>query len=105
MKIQKKDTVIITSGKDRGKSGTVLRAFPKKNLVLVEGINMITHHEKSKRRGQQGQIVVRPEPIHVSNVSVKHGKGTMGVRVGYTTEGEGKSAKKVRVARPSGEKI
>lgn len=105
MKIKKKDTVVIISGKDRGKSGTVLRAIPKKDQVLVEGINTATHHEKSKRRGQQGQIVVRPMPIHVSNVALKHGKDGKGVRLGYVTEGTGKDAKKVRVARPTGDKV
>ncbi len=105
MKIKKKDTVIVIGGKDRGKTGTVLRAFPKKHEVLVDGVNMTTHHEKSRRRGQQGQIIVKPEPIHVSNVALKHGKDGRGVRLGYAMEGEGKSAKKVRVARPSGEKV
>ena len=105
MKIHKKDTVVVISGKDRGKSGTVIRTFPKKDMVLVENINMTTHHEKSRRRGQQGQIIVKPAPVHVSNVALKHGKEGKGVRVGYTTEGEGAAAKKVRVARPTGEKI
>ncbi len=105
MKIKKKDTVIITAGKDKGKSGTVIRAFPKKDMVLIEGVNVQTHHEKSKRRGQQGQIVVRPTPIHVSNVALKHGKEGKGVRIGYVMEKDGAKMKKVRVARPSGDKV
>lgn len=105
MKIHKKDTVVIISGKDRGKSGAVLRTFPKKDMVLVENVNMTTHHEKSRRRGQQGQIIVKPGPIHVSNVALKHGKDGKGVRIGYAVEGEGASAKKVRVTRPQGEKV
>jgi len=105
MKIKKGDTVIVTAGKDRGKTGTVLRAFPKKHEVLVEGIHLVTRHEKSKRRGSQGQIISKPMPVPASNVALKDAKTGKAVRVGYVVEGEGASAKKVRVARPSGSKI
>jgi large subunit ribosomal protein L24 len=104
MKIKKGDTVIVTTGKDKGKEGKVLRAFPKKNEVLVEGVHVVSRHQKSKRRGSQGQIVTKPMPIPVSNVGVKGEKGKA-VRVGYVIEGEGENAKKVRVARPNGAKI
>ncbi len=105
MKIKKGDTVVITTGKDRGKSGTVIRAFPKKHEVLVEGMNMVTRHQKSKRRGSQGQIVTKPMPIPAANVGIKDAKTGKAVRVGYIVEGEGEKAKKVRVARPTGAKI
>lgn len=105
MKIKKGDTVIVTTGKDRGKSGTVIRAFPKRHEVLVEGVRTVTRHQKSKRRGSQGQIVTKPMPIPVSNVAFKDGKTGKPVRIGYKVEGEGEKAKKVRIARPSGEKI
>lgn len=101
MKIKKGDTVIVTAGKDKGKEGKVVRAFPKKSEVLVEGVNIITRHQKSKRRGQQGQIVKKPVPVNVSNVSVKDAKTGKPSRVGYTTDG----AKKIRVAKKSGAKI
>lgn len=103
MKIKKGDTVTIIAGKDKGKTSTVIRAFPKKEEVLVEGVNVVKKHQRGTRRGQAGQIIERPTPIHISNVALK--KGDKAVRVGYTHEGEGREQKKVRVARPSGEKI
>lgn len=105
MKIKKGDTVVVTAGKDRGKSGTVLRSFPKKHEVLVEGVHVVSRNQKSKRRGSQGQIVTKPMPIPSSNVALKDPKTGKPVRVGYKMEGEGDKAKKVRVARPSGVKI
>ena len=74
MKIKKGDNVIMIAGKDRGKSGTVIRAFPKLEKVLVEGVNIVTKHQKSRQRGQRGQIVERPTPVEVSNVALKDKK-------------------------------
>lgn len=105
MKIKKGDTVIITAGKDKGKEGAVVRSFPKDMKVLVEGVGMVKKHQKARRRGSQGQIVTKPTPISVSNVAYKDPKTGKPARVGYTTEGEGDKAKKVRVLRPSGTKI
>ncbi|NCN52617.1 50S ribosomal protein L24 [Candidatus Parcubacteria bacterium] len=104
MKIKKGDHVIVISGKDKGKSGSVVHAFPKTEMVVVEGINIMTKHQKSRTRGSQGQIIKKPMPIHVSNVGLKDGKTDKPGRIGYNVEGEGKDAKKVRVVRPSGEK-
>lgn len=101
MKIKKEDTVIVTTGKDKGKEGTVVRSFPKELKVLVEGVNMVKRHQKSKRRGSQGQIIEKAMPICVSNVAFKDAKTGKPTRVGYTIEGEGDKAKKVRVARKS----
>ena len=105
MKIKKGDTIVVTTGKDHGKEGKVIRSFPKKLQVLVEGVNVVTRHQKSKRRGSQGQIVQKPMPLSVANVALKDAKTGKPVRVGYIMEGEGKKAKKVRVARPTGAKI
>ena len=105
MKIKKGDTVIVTTGKDRGKSGAVIRVFPKKHELLVEGINIVSRHKKSGRRGSQGQIISKPMPIPSSNVGFKDAKTGKAVRVGYMVEGEGAKAKKVRVVRPTGTKI
>jgi len=105
MKVKKGDTIIITAGKDRGKTGTIIRAFPKKSAVLVEGINVVTRHQKSKQRGQQGQIIAKPMPIDVSNVAFKDAKSGKPTRLGYITEGEGTGIKKVRVAKKSGAKV
>lgn len=104
MKIKKGDHVIVRSGKDKGKAGTVLATFSKSEKVIVEGVNKATHHEKAKRRGSVGQIIVREMPMHVSKVGLKDAKTGKPSRVGYTFEGEGEKRKKVRVTRKSGEK-
>jgi len=67
--VKKGDTVVVLSGKDKGKKGVVLRAFPKMNKVLVEGVNMATVYEKVSR-GKAGGILKHEMPIHASNVKV-----------------------------------
>ena len=104
MKIKKGDNIVVIAGKDRGKTGTVLRAFPKKDQVLIEGVNIVTKHQKSRRKGQRGQVVKRPVPLHISNIALA-GKDGKPVRVGYTIDGEGEKAKKVRIMRPAGERV
>lgn len=104
MKIKKGDNVIVISGKDRGETGTVVRTMPKLDRVLVEGINVMKKHQKSRKQGSQGQIIERPMPIHVSNIALV-GKDKKPARIGYTFEEEGEKRKKVRVLRPSGEKV
>jgi large subunit ribosomal protein L24 len=101
MKIKKGDMVVVIAGKDRGKSGTVLAAFPKKDRVLVEGVGMVKKHQRAARRGQAGQIVDRPSPVHVSNVSIKDAKTGKPSRIGYVME----EGKKVRISRKSQAKI
>lgn len=91
----------MTTGKDRGKTGTVLVAFPTKGTVLVEGINIVKKHQRARRESSTGQIVERPMPINVSNVALKDPKGGKATRVGYVIE----KGKKVRVAKKSGSKI
>lgn len=100
MKIKKGDTVIVRSGKDKGKEGKVLMAFPKKSEVLVEGVHVVTRHQKSKRRGQQGQLVHKSMPIPVSVIALKDAKTGKPSRVGYKME----EGKKVRITKKSGEK-
>lgn len=68
MKIKKGDKVVVITGKDKGKTGVIERAFPKEGRVLIEGVNVRTVHERGKRGGQKGQIVKRSLPVHVSNV-------------------------------------
>jgi large subunit ribosomal protein L24 len=103
MKIRKGDTVKVIAGKDKGKTGTILMTMKDMNQVVIEGINVATKHQKSKRVRSQGQIIEKSMPIDASNVALMEGDKT--VRVGYTFEGEGDKRKKVRVARPSGKKI
>lgn len=101
MKIRKGDTVIVIAGKDRGKSGTVLRAYPAKDLVLVENINTAKRHQRARRQGQRGQIISKTVPVHVSNVALKDPKSGKPTRVGYSVAGKTKD----RIARKSGSKI
>lgn len=101
MKIRKGDTVIVTTGKDRGKSGTVLQAFPQDEKVLVEGVGIVKRHRRSGRVGGSGQIVERPTPIHVSNVALKDPKSGAPTRVGYAFE----DGRKVRISRKSGSAV
>jgi large subunit ribosomal protein L24 len=100
MKIKKGDTVIVTTGKDRGKSGEVVRAYPKDHMVLVEGVHVVKKHQRANRSGSVGQIVERAMPISVSNVALKDPKGGKPTRVGYKLEG----GKKIRIAKKSGAK-
>lgn len=68
MKIKKGDKVTIITGKDRGKSGSVIKAFPKESRVLVEGVNIKKLHKKPRKKGDKGKIIDQATPVHVSNV-------------------------------------
>lgn len=97
MKIKSGDNVAIIAGKQRGATGKVLRALPKENLVLVEGVNMKKRHRRSRRRNEKGQIVEVAHPVHVSNVMLIDPQTGKPTRVGYKID----SGKKIRVARKS----
>ncbi|MFZ8902182.1 MAG: 50S ribosomal protein L24 [Ilumatobacteraceae bacterium] len=100
MKIQKGDTVIVISGKDRGKEGVVSRVMPSSNRVIVDGVNIAKKHQKPRKANEQGGIIDRDMPIHVSNVMLVHrGEPT---RVGFKVNADGT---KVRIAKRTGEEI
>ena len=99
MKIKKDDTVIVIAGKDRGKTGKVLRAFPSENKVLVHNVNIQKRHQKPRKTGQKGQIVERAMPVHVSNVQIL--EGNKGTRIGIKLLGD----KKVRISRKTGKEL
>ena len=69
--VKKGDTVVILSGVDKGKSGKVTRTFPKKNMVMVEGVGKRTKHQKPRKAGQSGQIIEKFHPINASKVALK----------------------------------
>ena len=71
MHVKKGDNVIVLTGKDKGKSGKILRAIPKENKVLVEGLNIKKVHEKRQKKDGKGQIVEKSFPIHASNVKLQ----------------------------------
>jgi large subunit ribosomal protein L24 len=86
MKIKKGDSVLITAGKDKGRTGKIMKAFPKELKILVEGINLKKKHVRPKRDGEKGQVVDIPAAFDISNVKMicpKCGKAT---RVGYAIE-------------------
>jgi large subunit ribosomal protein L24 len=103
MKIRKGDTVKVITGKDKGKTGSVLVTLTETDQVVIEDVNVVKRHQKNKRSRSQGQIIEKSMPIHVSNVALM--EGNKAVRAGYIFEGEGDKRKKVRIARPSGKKI
>ncbi|WP_053955654.1 50S ribosomal protein L24 [Inediibacterium massiliense] len=102
MHIKKGDTVVVISGKDKGKKGKVLQAMPKKNRVIIEGVNMLTKHQKPNAKVQQGGIVHQEGPIHASNVMLWDAKAKAPTRVGYKILENGK---KVRVSKKTGQEI
>ncbi|WP_040225836.1 50S ribosomal protein L24 [Bhargavaea cecembensis] len=102
MHVKKGDKVQVITGKDKGKTGVILAAFPKKDRVIVEGVNVIKKHTKPNQENPQGGILSKEAPIHVSNVMLLDPKSGEPTRVGYKVDADGK---KVRVAKKSGEVI
>jgi large subunit ribosomal protein L24 len=83
MKIKENDTVLIISGKYKGKKGKVLVASPKDGRILVEGVNIRKKHQKPRREGEKGQIIEKPSPISVSSAKLVCPKCGQSARVGY----------------------
>lgn len=101
MHVKKGDKVSVLSGKDKGKQGTILDSIPKKERVLVEGVNMVKIHAQPSQDNPQGGILNQEAPIHVSNVLPIDPKSGEPTRVGY----EVRDGKKVRIAKKSGEPL
>ena len=100
-KIKKGDSVVVLSGKDKGRTGTVTQVLPKDGKVVVDGINVAARHRKPSQANPQGGIDRAPAPMHISKVAVATADGKP-TRVRFET---GKDGKKVRVAVKTGEKI
>ena len=83
MNIKKDDTVLIISGKDKGKKAKVLKALPAENKIMVEGVNIVRKHRRAKSEREKGQIVEIPKPIDASNAKVICPKCGKAVRIGY----------------------
>ena len=99
MKIKKGDRVVVLSGKDRGKQGTVMFAFPAEGTVIVDGVNIAKKHQKPTRATMQGGIIDKEMPLDVSNVAVVSPQDGKRTRVGYRFDPDGT---KVRVCRRTG---
>ncbi|MBW5449165.1 50S ribosomal protein L24 [Cohnella sp. CFH 77786] len=102
MHVKKDDNVIVITGKDKGKKGRVIAAYPRENRVLVEGVNMVKRHTRPNQANPQGGIIEREAPIHVSNVMHIDPKSGKPTRIGYKVLDNGK---KVRIAKKSGQEI
>jgi len=93
MKIRKNDTVLVITGKDKGKKGKVRYAFPKEKEIIVEGVNMIKRHSRARGAARQAGIIEREAPIHISNVMLLCGKCNKPTRVGFRFLDDGKKAR------------
>ena len=101
MKIKKGDTVLIISGKDRGKKGAVLQVFPEAARAMVQGANLKKKHRKPKKTGEKGQIVNLPAALPISNIKLVCPKCGKPTRVGYKVADK----KKYRICKKCGEEI
>jgi large subunit ribosomal protein L24 len=105
MKIRKNDMVKVIAGNARGKSGKVLKVYPDRERVIVEGVNIIKRHTRPRQKNPQGGIVQREAPIHVSNVMLVDPKTSQVTRVGTRVIRDSATGKKtrLRVAKATGE--
>ena len=101
LKIRRGDKVVVLAGRDKGKRGEVVKAFPTENKVVVQGVNMVRKHQK-QTPSQQGGIIAKEAPIHVSNLAIEDPKDGAPTRIGYRILDDGR---KVRFAKRSGEVI
>ena len=102
MHIKTGDTVVIISGKDKGKKGKVIAAYPKKDRVVVEGLNQVNRHTKPSQNNPQGGIITKEAPLHVSNVMLVDPESGKPTRVRTVIQADGT---KVRTAVKSGKAI
>ena len=101
LKIKKNDTVVVLSGKDKGKQGKVLGTVPSEAKVVVEGINMVTCHVKPRKQGETGGIVQREAAMYASKVQVVCPKCNKGTRIAHKIE----NGKKTRVCKHCGAEL
>ena len=99
--IKKDDNVIVVTGRDKGKKGKVLKVFPKEDRALVQGVNVVKRHQRQTQK-EQGGIVSKESPIHLSNIAHVDPKSGKATRIGSKTLSDGR---KVRFAKKSGEVI
>jgi len=102
IRIRKGDIVQVIAGDDKGKSGRVLAVDEEKQRVVVEKVNFVKRHTKARRQGQQGGILEKEAPLHVSNVMLYDAKAERGTRIGMRTLPDGT---RERVSRATGETL
>jgi large subunit ribosomal protein L24 len=101
VKIKKGDHVVVLAGRDKGKRGEVLQVIPSENRAVVQGVNVVRRHQKQNAQ-QEGGIISKEVPIHISNVAVEDPRDGSATRIGYKFLDDGR---KVRFAKRSGETI
>jgi large subunit ribosomal protein L24 len=102
-RIRSGDSVVILTGKDRGKTGKVRAVLPKEGRLIVEGLNIVKRHTKARGPGQPGGIIEKEAPLHMSNVAIADPSTGKPTRVGFRVDDE--TGKKVRVAKTNGKDI
>ena len=105
MKINKNDMVLVIAGNDRGKRGRVLKVYPEKQRIIVEGVHFVKRHMKPTQQSPQGGIVEKEGAIHVSNVMLIDPKTNQPTRVGRVVLTGGEKKQRVRIAKVSKEMI
>jgi large subunit ribosomal protein L24 len=107
MKIKKNDFVMIIAGNDKGKTGKVLKVFPEKNRVIIEGVNIRKRHRKPTQKNPQGGIFEKEAPIHISNIMIIDPKTNEPSRIGAKIILDEKTGKKksARISKKSGEML
>jgi large subunit ribosomal protein L24 len=103
-RIRKGDTVIVITGRDKGRSGEVIETHRDDSRVLVRGVNMVKRHQR-QTPSQEGGIISKEAPIHLSNVALTDPKDGKPTRIGFKFVGKGEDRKKVRFAKRSGDEI
>jgi large subunit ribosomal protein L24 len=101
-RIRSGDSVVVLTGKDRGKTGKVRQVLPRESRVIVEGVNIVKRHTKARGPGQPGGIIEKEASLHISNVAIADPSTGKATRVGFRVEADGS---KVRVAKASGQVI
>ncbi|MDR4305244.1 50S ribosomal protein L24 [Chelatococcus sambhunathii] len=103
-KIRKGDKVVVLTGRDKGKTGEVLKVLPKETRAVVQGVNVVMRHQR-QTQSQEGGIIRKEASIHLSNIALADPKDGKPTRVSFKVEGQGANQTKVRVAARSGERI
>jgi large subunit ribosomal protein L24 len=100
-KIRKGDEVIVLTGKDKGKSGEITKMMPAEGLAIVQGVNLVKRHQRQTQTNEGG-IITKEAPIHISNLALKDPKTGKATKVGFKIEKDGT---KTRISKASGEKV
>ncbi len=100
-KIRKSDTVLIITGKDRGKSGKIIKIFPEEDKAIVEGLNLRKKNRRPRKAGEKGQIIEYPAKIHLSNLKLICPRCSKAVRVNFKLE----AGQKFRICKKCGQEV